>query len=71
MSQTIAVAARERRLLRNRSNRMQRVQSEVFLALDALPVRERVVVLHEVVRDVLASTKLVTGNGSAPRRASD
>jgi hypothetical protein len=48
-------AARERRRIHSRANQMQRAQAAVVLSLDALTVRERLVVLNELMTELLAA----------------
>jgi hypothetical protein len=43
---------RDRRTLRNRANQTQRAQAGVWLILDALIVRERAVILNEILTDL-------------------
>jgi hypothetical protein len=43
--------ARERRLVRDRSNQMLRAEAAVHMALEGLRPHEQIVVLHEVVEE--------------------
>ena len=46
-------AERNRRKLRGRCNQMERAVASVELSVDALPLRDRVIVLNSVLRDTL------------------
>ncbi len=50
MSETDQSPARERRLVRKRADRIQRVESKILDALEELPPADRIIALNEPVK---------------------
>src|SRR5215813_11749021 len=61
-------APRERRALRSRVNQMQRALAAVYLAVDGLSPRDRVVVLHTALQESMNELSERTYGPPSPHR---